>query len=65
MKRPWHSKTLWINLIIIVLALVGVPGLDDYVTLKPQSNTSEWVVVAIALVNGVMRIVTESKISVK
>lgn len=65
MKHPWQSKTLWVNLIIIVLALFGVSGLDEFVPLHPNANENEWIIVIIALVNGVLRLVTHERIELK
>ena len=47
-SKPWYaSKTLWVNAIAVVLALVGAFGIDIDVTPETQA----------ALVGGIMAVV--------
>lgn len=57
-KKPWLSKTLWLNAIVAVLALVGI-------------NAGEWVsahmdivVAGVAGLNFLLRLITKDKLSI-
>ena len=55
-KKPWQSKTLWINLILAASALF-VPGVGAYV----QSHM-EVVAIVFSGINIVLRLVTKDAI---
>lgn len=57
-KKPWLSKTLWLNAVVAVLALAGI-------------NAGEWVsahmdivVAAVAGLNFLLRLITKDKITI-
>lgn len=55
-KKPWQSKTLILNLVVAVLALVFPPA-KDFIEAKP-----ELVISVFAVVNMVLRVITKGKI---
>jgi len=55
-KRPWQSRTLWVNL--IMAAVPFIPGSEAF--LNEQSLGAMFLVV-----NSVLRAVTKSKITLK
>lgn len=57
MKKPWQSKTHWVNLIIAISVLL-IPGADDYVKEHPDIS-----IVAGAVVNIVLRYFTKEAIT--
>ena len=54
-KKPWQSKTLWVNLIMAVLSFF--PAVKD--TMQP-----EYLAAVFAVVNFVLRYVTKSPIQI-
>lgn len=54
-KKPYLSKTLWLNLIVAVLAMAK----PEWIPFVQDPN---YVLVAMALINGVLRLVTDKKI---
>ena len=56
-KKPWLSKTLWINFIIAGLTL-GAPQAQAYVAAHPDIVT-----VGFTLINIILRLVTKEKLS--
>lgn len=58
-KKPWQSKTLWINLAVAVSALF-VPGGTDWISAHPVEIT-----VGFSVLNIVLRLVTKDKISIE
>lgn len=57
-KKPWQSKTIWINIVCALLPLV--PQLRNYVALYPDLS-----VTLITGVNLLLRVVTKNKISLQ
>jgi len=57
-KKPWLSKTLWVNAIVAVGALFA-PGASDYIASHP-----DLVVGVFAVVNMVLRLVSKDKLSI-
>jgi hypothetical protein len=57
-KKPWQSKTLWVNLIMAVAALFW-PAAGDFIASHP-----EVAMVAFAAVNAVLRLVTKDKLQI-
>lgn len=55
-KKPYLSKTLWINAIIAILALLG------QVQIIPFFQDPNYIAIAVAVVNGLLRLVTDKKI---
>jgi len=61
-KPFWASKTLWVNAIAFLAAVTGAVGLD--LGLTPEAQTSI-VTGVMAVVNIILRVVTNSGVSVK
>lgn len=62
-KKPWLSKTMWLNALAglaAVLALIGVPGADTFV-----AEHGEKFGVFFAVANIVLRALTKEKIGLK
>lgn len=57
MKKPWLSKTLWVNALVAVLALAYPPASE---WMLANSGT---VVTLFAVLNMVLRLVSKEKIS--
>lgn len=57
-KKPWLSKTLWINAIVAVAA-IAYPPAAAYISAHPES-----VAIGFSIVNIVLRFVTKSEISI-
>lgn len=57
-KKPWVSKTLWINAVVAVAALVGFPVVGEYINAH-----AEIVMGGFAVLNFLLRLVTKEKIS--
>lgn len=57
-KSPWESKTLWTNLVLAMIAFV--PSVDEIIKGNPQI-----IVVAFAVINSALRLITKEKISLK
>jgi len=55
-KKPWMSKTIWANMLMAILALIGmwVPKVSEIVT-------SEMVMMLFAMINMILRLVTKDK----
>jgi len=58
-KKPWESKTLWMNLIIAVAAMAS-PKVHDYIGAHPDVVSAVW-----AFANVVLRLVSKDKIQIK
>ena len=56
-KKPWLSKTLWINAVIAIGAL-AYPPVAEYVSSHP-----DLVLTAMAALNIVLRLVSKDKIT--
>jgi len=56
MKKPWLSKTLWINLIMAVSAFI--PVAHEYLVAHP-----EVVVIGFSVVNMLLRLVSKDQLS--
>lgn len=61
-KKPWQSKTVWVALVSGILGVVGafVPSIQGYLG-EGGSN----VLMVMSLVFGVLRVVTQGKISIE
>lgn len=57
-KKPWESKTLWMNAIIAVLAIAW-PSAGAYIAANPETAT-----MAFAVLNIVLRLVTKGKVQI-
>jgi hypothetical protein len=57
-KKPWLSKTLWLNAIVALGALFA-PGVSEYIAAQPDV-----VVGVFAVVNMILRIVSKDKLSI-
>jgi len=57
MKKPWQSKTIWVNLLMAVAGVVGVwwPPITDWLTTE---NT----MMIFGFVNMILRATTKDKI---
>lgn len=55
-KKPWESKTVWTNLILMALGLF-IPGVKDTIATHP-----EWLTLAFGGINLVLRFITHGKI---
>jgi hypothetical protein len=56
MKKPWLSKTLWVNFLIAGLVL-AIPGMEEFI----KSNDTV-VIVATTLVNIALRLITKEEL---
>jgi hypothetical protein len=57
-KKAWQSKTLWVNLVLAIVAFF--PVVQEQVALHP-----EYVGVFFAVVNMLLRVVTKDKLQLK
>lgn len=63
MKKPfWASKTLWVNLIVLLAAIFGIFEID--IGLTPTVQTALATVI-MAIVNMILRAITKSAVTVK
>ena len=60
-KKFWASKTLWINFIAVVAAILAATGVYDL----DATAQAEIVAAVMAVVNIVLRFVTKEPVSVK
>ena len=58
MKSPLLSKTLWLNALVAVGALVGLPVVGDYLTSHPDIVVAVW-----SVANMVLRLVSKDKLA--
>lgn len=56
-KKPWQSKTLWINLIVAILAMAWPQG-AAYIGANPEIVMS-----VMAGLNIILRLISKDKIS--
>lgn len=56
-KKPWLSKTLWLNLIMAISALF-FPVVADFIKQHAELTLVFW-----SVINGVLRLVSKDKIS--
>lgn len=57
-KKPWQSKTIWINLILALAAMLA-PQVQSYIVAHP-----EMVAIVFSVVNMILRLVTQGKIQI-
>lgn len=57
-KKPWQSKTVWLNLILAIAAFF--PAAQDHIKENPDIAA-----MAVALVNVVMRLLVKDKVALK
>jgi hypothetical protein len=57
-KKPWLSKTLWINVIMAVVAFI--PPVSAWIVAHPDV-----LVIGFTLVNVILRLVSKDKISLQ
>ena len=57
-KKPWHSKTQWVSLLVAVAGFF--PGAGEFVASNP-----EFVGILVGVVFSLLRISTDSTISLK
>ena len=57
-KKPWYSKTVWVNLVMALVAFV--PGAEDWVAHNPQAA-----VVVGVVVNLFLRAITKQPVSLQ
>lgn len=55
-KKPWLSKTLWVNLLMAVFAMFWQPA-ADFIAQNPET-----VAVIFTGINMVLRLITKDKI---
>jgi len=55
-KKPWRSKTLWVNALTAVAALI--PGVGDWVRENPTIFMTVF-----AVVNMILRLVTQGRVA--
>lgn len=55
MKKPWQSKTIWLNIILALTALI--PSVHDFIVARP-----ELLALFFAGVNMILRLVSKDKI---
>lgn len=58
-KKPWQSKTLWMNLIGAIAALF-IPSVADFIASNPEVVALIW-----SGINFVLRLVTKDQIQIK
>ena len=58
-KKPLLSKTLWVNAIVALTALLGFPFIGDYIMGNPDS-----VVMGVSLINIALRFLTKDKLQI-
>ena len=59
MKPFWASKTLWVNVIVVIASITGALGLFD---LTPELQATI-IGVVMGIVNIALRFVTDKKVS--
>ena len=59
-KKPWQSKTLWVNLIVAVLAFIPMLG-----SFGQEMSHEQIGLVAVGLINIFLRLITKGKIELK
>lgn len=57
-KKPWLSKTLWVNAIIAVSA-IAAPSVSQYIVAHPEA-----VAIGFSVVNIVLRLITKEQITI-
>jgi hypothetical protein len=60
MKPFYQSKTLWFNLLTILVAVAALFGWD---TFEPSATTQEIVLLAVGVINLILRLLTKSEIA--
>lgn len=60
MKKWYTSKTVWFNLIALVVAVANYFGYKDF---PPDPNTGAYALTIIAVINLILRAVTDKKIT--
>lgn len=58
-KPFYQSKTVWFNILFVLVALAGYFGFTDY---QPSADVAELAAVIIAVVNVVLRFLTKSAV---
>ncbi len=59
-KKPWLSKTLWINALVAVAALAGQSWIGDWVKANDMV-----IIAAVAVVNMILRVVSKGAIQIQ
>lgn len=54
-ERPWQSRTMWVNLISGIVALVTVFGVDLNMTPEAQLELVAGIMVVVNAINGYLR----------
>lgn len=57
-KKPWLSKTLWLNFVIAAAALAGFPVVGDWIHSHVEVVALGW-----AGLNAILRLVSSEKLS--
>lgn len=55
-KRPWLSKTLWMNLIMAICAMF-LPSVSDFIAQNPEVTMAFW-----SGVNFLLRLISKDQI---
>jgi hypothetical protein len=67
-KKFYLSKTFWFNALVLVLAVAGVFGFNEYVlgedVAQSAAQISALVAAAVPVINIVLRFVTNTKITI-
>lgn len=59
MKKPWLSKTLWVNLILGITAMIA-PGASELIKAHPEA-----VMTVFSIINMGLRLMTKDAISLE
>lgn len=57
-KRPWTSKTVWVNLVMAAAAFI--PGVGQLISQNPEAAG-----MIVAGINTILRLITKEKVSLK
>ena len=59
-KPWWRSKTLWFNLVALMVAVATAFGYGEF---EPSPEVQQWALVIVTVVNLVLRLVTRQPIT--
>lgn len=57
-KKPWLSKTLWVNLLLAVAALLPNDNLQTFLI-----TNQTYVLVGFSVINAILRVITKDAVS--
>lgn len=61
-KEFWKSKTLYFNILVLVVIVAEAFGYVDFV---PNENTAEYAAAVITVINVILRFVTKEPLRIK